>query len=679
MKINSALIYILVLAPVLLTFSGCAVQNGMGSHSRISGDWKRYENQQLAMVYNLSKERDIDFHDEKPQQKNNSSIKEGKKVASEGTSSRDITFTGPQNAAESSQAPRKIGNNRSKEKKFPLSIQLQDVGLKDLLDTLIVDCLDGSYILDAKSNPRISINLNGNFTRQNIVDALRLTLNSVNLSLVLQAGVYHVIPINKKSVVSSDLHILILSPHFVQVENLMVLLKNFVTAEGKMVTIQGSNILFIQDYPANIEKIKNIVRTFDVPFFANKYARIYTLHHAIVADVAEEFQKLLNEYNLFIVKEPSSVRLIPLPRLNKVVILASTPTALNFFDTWIRILDQENNNPANMSFYHYQPKYVQAKDLQVLLSSIFPKPKRDEHKGFECFVDQKANLLIIKASHDLYQKALDIIADIDKAPTQIYIKAVLAEIVLNDETSLGFNWFVRSGDVTFGSTMGNVTTDTLTLAITAKQFYSVLKLMIKDQDARIVATPHILVKSGESASIEIIDQVPVVKDFLATDVQQEGTTANKPSIEYKDAGVVLKVTPRLAGDNKIDIIVDQELSNAKPVTLVADLQSYEFSTRKVQTHLMLNDQESILIGGLMKNSYLWSRDSVPFLSDIPVIKYLFSARQDKLTRTELVLFLTPYIIRSPDTLKRFSDSVSRAYSRHAISVTNSQSPEPLIQ
>ena len=558
---------------------------------------------------------------------------------------------------------------------FPVSIQLDDVPLKDMLDTIIVDFLEASYVIEARPAQKVSINIQGPFSEADMLMTLQTALEAMSLTLVNHNGVYHVVPAKFGHSLAGGMQFVIRSPQHVKAENLLPILKDLISGGGKLFTIQGTNILLLLDYPENIRRALSIIAAFDVPFFANRHVRVYSLKNADAKDVAEEMKKLCNEYGLFVIKDPAHARVVPIERLNKVVTIASSKATLDFFDTWINILDQERTTPEREMIFIYEPVYCLASDLVNLLKNVFPKLDKDPENGLAANYDETSNVLVIKSEKSTYYKAREIIASMDKPSPQVYIQAVIAEIRLDDDMSMGFQWFFKHkfgsglehlGNLEMGSTMGNNATNALRVALTATDFYGFLNFMAQNQDAKIIATPHILVKDGEEASIEIKSEVPVIKSFLTTDVTQGGDSANQPSIEYKDAGIILKVHPRIISRDELEIKVDQEVSDPKEVMILGDLKSYEFSTRTVSTQLLLKDQESIMIGGLIKEDAQDTRTSIPYLDKIPLLKYLFKANESKMTRTELVLFLTPVIIYDPNQLEEFTSKLAALFSSSSL-------------
>ena len=551
-------------------------------------------------------------------------------------------------------------------KEIPVSIQFEGAQLKDILDTIIVEIMEGSYVLEAQPRQTLSFSIKGSFTPGDMLATLRIMFDSINLGLACHRGVYHIIPAKAATVIAEDMHMLIRIPQNVRVENLIPILKDLKSQSGKLVTIQGSNLLFMLDYPANTERAAALINIFDVAFFKDRHICIYSLKNALAADVVSELDKLLKQANVYTDKVPASVRLIPVQRLNKVVAFGTSAETMNYLDIWIDILDQEYDEADRAVFFTYMPKYCLAKDLSQLLSNLFPKLKKDEQKGLDAYAETEANLLVIRACRSVYYEARELIAAVDIQPTQVFVQAVLAEIMLDEDMDLGFEWFFNKkfgeANIEIGSTIGNLAGKALTISMVASDFYGILGQLINEQDAKILATPHILVKNKQEASIEIKTQVPVIKSFLTTDIQTAGTSAQQPSIEYKDAGVILKVQPNIISGDEVEIFIEQELSSPTEIILLEGLTSYKFDTRKIQTTLLLKDQQTILIGGLIKEDVSSQTSHTPWLGDLPLIKYFFRTESKSNTRTELVLFLTPTIVTDTNDLKKLTKQITALYS-----------------
>jgi len=159
---------------------------------------------------------------------------------------RDMSFPGKKDIYESDKPP--------PEKKGEPFFMEGYVDLKDVLDTIIVEYLESSYVMAANPSQKINIKIQGNFTKEDMLATLRIILDSVNLTLARRRGVYHIVANRVGTIMAENIQIMIFSPMYVKVINLIPILKDLKSKSGKLSTIQGSNILFMLDYPKILKR-----------------------------------------------------------------------------------------------------------------------------------------------------------------------------------------------------------------------------------------------------------------------------------------------------------------------------------------------------------------------------------------------------------------------------------------
>src|SRR5262249_21161757 len=156
--------------------------------------------------------------------------------------------------------------------------------------------------------------------------------------------------------------------------------------------------------------------------------------------------------------------------------------------------------------------------------------------------------------------------------------------------------------------------------------------------------PHLTAKSGNQAMIQVGDEVPIITSQRAASTQTGGNTDTLQTVQYRQTGVILTITPIVYGDNRVDITVTQEVSDVRdnPNTAIG---SPIIGSRTVSTTLTLADGRSAILGGLMEDSFSKGNRGVPFLKDIPILGQAFRTDSVSGRKTELVVLVTPMIIR----------------------------------
>ena len=662
--------HILVAIGLVLSLSGCVLP-GLGSHANRGGE-------KASSVYDLSNisragdelaaDRELNQPPTDKATADRGGEIKGKDPAKDKAALREIVDFPGVDPAKKGDDVVTLSNSDQGREGIPLTLQFEDAPLRDILDTIVIEVLGGSYVMGTTPTQKVSLNLQGSFSKQNLEEALRLVLESMDLTLAFSNGIYNVLPAKKGTVLAEDMQIMVLHPDYVKAENIIPLTLDLKSGAGKVAAMQGTNVLFMLDYPSNLAKMKQLVQVFDVPVFQNRYIRVYKMEHAVAVDVAKDLDAMLKDTSIFADKDPISVKVMPLERLNRIVVVTTNRKTIDYIDAWIATLDQPQSGDRELGLYYYIPKYSKAEDLAKFLGSVFKPPAQDPIDGMETYSDTKSNMLVMRTKKATYLKARTLIDTVDRAPRQVYIQAILAEVKLGKNMDMGFQWFLQqningrnSGALEMGSSLGDVTgkNKAYTLSLTAGEFFGYLSMMAANNTAKIIATPHIFVKDGDDASIEIKRQVPVIKSFLSTDIQQGGTSANQPSIEYKDAGIILKVKCRIPTDDQVEIDVEQEVSSPTEIALLGTLKTFEFNTRKLITKLLVRDQQTVLLGGMREQTSSLANVHVPLLGQIPVLKTLFNADTTEDTQTELVLFLTPVLVNDVSQLDGISKKLTK--------------------
>ena len=171
-----------------------------------------------------------------------------------------------------------------------------------------------------------------------------------------------------------------------------------------------------------------------------------------------------------------------------------------------------------------------------------------------------------------------------------------------------------------------------------------LQFFYKDDRVVIRSRPRLLVKSGETASIDVGNEIPVIIQRSDSDTQVDGSTRVLQDVTYRKTGVQLEIKPLVQANGLVDLQISQQLSEARPGAATSLTGSPTILNRQISTSLTLKDGGSLLMGGLISGNQSSGVSGVPFLSDMPVLGRLFRADSVQGDRTELLVMVTPYVI-----------------------------------
>ena len=274
------------------------------------------------------------------------------------------------------------------------------------------------------------------------------------------------------------------------------------------------------------------------------------------------------------------------------------------------------------------------------------------------------NSLVIWATPRDYRKIRKALDQLDILPLQVLIEATVAEVTLNNELRYGVEWFLHQGDFsTTLTTAANGVVGNLfqgfSALITGSDGTAVLKALETVTDVDVVSSPHLLVLDNQTARLQVGDQVPITVQ-QATSV----TNPNSPivnSIELRDTGVILSVTPRVNASGLVVMELQQEVSNVvKSETKTSSEQSTPtISQRQISSTVAVQSGETIVLGGLIQDNRDNSVSGLPYLARLPIIGPLFGTRSRTEDRTELLVLLTPRVLRGVVEARAITDEMRR--------------------
>lgn len=277
-------------------------------------------------------------------------------------------------------------------------------------------------------------------------------------------------------------------------------------------------------------------------------------------------------------------------------------------------------------------------------------------KDIRVVADNNNNALLIHAPKRDYKRIEAALRQLDITPNQVLIEASIVEVTLTDETKYGLQWYFEGG---LGNgwkgvgILGNSSTGTIssgqqgfsyTVTNPLGAVRAVLSAMADKQLVNVISSPSLMVLDNQTASIQVGDQQPIRS---ATTVTDGGVSTS--SITYKDTGVLLSVTPSVNAGNLITMQINQSITDVGNPDSATGQRS--FLQRMISSKVSVRSGETIVLGGLIRDNKGDGRQGVPWLQDIPVVGALFGTRTLSKTRTELLVMITPRVVRTEQDVR----------------------------
>lgn len=468
----------------------------------------------------------------------------------------------------------------------------------------------------------------------------------------------------------------------------------------------GRNAVLISGKPQQVQQAISALRVYDRPLMRGRVSTRLEPAFMTADQLTDRLIEVLRVQGYSANRSlgsPSSMLVLPLPTVNSVLLFATSQEALDYAASWARELDRPGAQAGTDSMFYYQVKNTKAIDLAKILTAslggmgggatsaaggtapVNPRAQARAQEGAVAtgtttaaaapaaganagaprqfgpalMVDEPRNALIYQGDPAQWERLRRLIQQMDRAPRQVMIEVTIAEVTLDDDNEYGLSWFAKHGFGRFGGSIyqgsgsGGANPDPSGGGLTylldvAGQNRLALTAFARDNRVSIISTPRLLVKSGNEANIDIGTEVPTITMQTTSDQQTGGNTNLLQAVQYRKTGVILKIKPTIYSDDRIDLDITQEVSEALPLESDATANSPSIFNRALNTSLSLRDGGSVVMGGLISSRTTDNDSGIPFIKDVPILGNLFKSRTLNKNKTELVLMIVPYIIESDE-------------------------------
>jgi general secretion pathway protein D len=360
------------------------------------------------------------------------------------------------------------------------------------------------------------------------------------------------------------------------------------------------------------------------------------------------------------------VILLPLASLNAVLVFTNSDTTTRHVSDWAVKLDRPNERGIGRNFFTYAVKHkdasVLAQTLEQLMGGAAARTANATAGGTAAagaparsssvVVDKGENTLIFQASAEEYSQITSLLQRLDRPSRSALIEVTVAELTVDNSSQLGIEWLfnqsLAGGATAVGNTLGGLPTGTAGFNFRVLGSAGGVKLLLNalasDNKATILSSPRVTARNGETATIQVGQEVPIVTSQQSTNTANAvGTTGVLQTIQYRSTGVILRVKPVIHSGDQIDLDVSQEVSAAQSTSTGVN-NSPTFSTRKVDTKLTLTNGATVMLGGLISDDSSLGDAGVPFLKDLPVVGNAFKSENRTTRKRELIVLITPYVL-----------------------------------
>ena len=570
-----------------------------------------------------------------------------------------------------------------------VTFHLVNAPVRAAAKAVLGDSLNLTYTVSPEVNANVTVRTASPVTKAEALKTFASVLTSSNIGLRRNdAGVLELIPSNRMRKSRTRLAVGRRAPtgpgETVQIVPLNHVSASDMTRLLQPVAPQGSvqpveeagNLIMVRGESTQVATVLDAVDVFDSDWLEGMSFELIQLGSADPVAIAAELKPMFAG-----TRGRSDVRIVPNTRLNAILIISPRERDILRARQWIAKLDAATSTVEHQA-YVYRIQNRSAVELAKLLENALSakqtvsskrnvavretgEPGREASSsatleadggnisrtfaGVRIVADEPNNSLLIMASPDQYEMIERILHHIDVAPRQILLEATIAEVTLNDQLRFGVKFFLernlnRTAFTDVVSGLVNSTFPGFSYLFSSSNVSIAVDALSEVTDVKVVSRPSLTVMDSRRAELQIGDQVPITTRTASSTSDPNAPVVNQVSL--KDTGVILAVTPRIAESGRVLLDIEQEVSDVVRTTS-SGIDSPTIQQRRVKTSVVVQDGETLVLGGIMQASKKGTREQVPVLGEIPILGSAFRRKVDREARTELVIFINLKVIHDP--------------------------------
>jgi general secretion pathway protein D len=595
-----------------------------------------------------------------------------------------------------------------------INLNFENAEIKSVVRAVLGDILNLNFTIDPGVSGTISLSTRRPIRREQLLPLLETALRSRGAIMVQNNGFVRIVPdrdavgmggVNVgKNAGTGGYGITALPLENISADALSKILEGFGAPAGSVRVDPERNLLIVRGSSGERQQLIDTALAFDVDWMRNQTVGIFPVRHTSPDAIISELGKLSGA---------TAITYQPIERMNAILAVAKSADAIQRASSWISRLDRTSDAGSRVRVYRL--KYADARRVAALVRDMFgsrgsqtqlgvesgllaPKAERVAARvapaakasttagsqtdarpdaagavdtpGFETgtatasiriTADVANNAIVV---HSGQQDAILIeraIRDLDRAPAQVAIEATIAEITLNDSLNNGVQFYLRGKWGAISQSQDNpplarvVPGLNLVLGNEASPKL-VLDALRAVTEVKVLSSPSLVVVDNQPAVLQVGDQVPITTRTAQAVTDPLAPIVN--SIDFRDTGVILRITPQVHADSTVGIDIEQEISSVKGANDGTETLTPTISQRRVKSTVSVADGQTLLLAGLISEQRSKGKSGTPGVIDIPLLGNILAGKNsDEKTRTELIIFIRPQVIRSMVDARRVAEGL----------------------
>ena len=562
-------------------------------------------------------------------------------------------------------------------------INFRDADIRSVIES-VAEITGKSFVLDPRVKGKVTIIAPQAIDSSLLYSAVLSAIQVQGFQAVEDGAVTRIVPFNQSfsfagGIGDNKLETQVLKIKYVQASTLVPVLKPMLSNGARLMAFAQSNYLVVSDIRSNINRLKALIKEMDDP--DHSMVEVINLDHISAAEAVHIAGQLkqLQKQDLSLVEDG----------LNNRVIVSGPGIARSAFKNMLKSLDIPSTKKGGVEVIYLD--YSRAVEIKpiidgMLKSDVFLRlagesaGDKKSKTSYQIEIDELNNALIIAASSAVIREVKNVVSKLDRSRPQVLIEAVIAELSEDQAKDLSANLVYTSknrggyltnfdgllstllgaglgdpSDESVAAALGQLPQSTLGVAgdfdgVTGKGMGVLIQALKTDGSTNILSTPSVVTLDNEEATLSVGEEVPFVTGSFSSISNNNSNSNPFTTVNREEVGVMLKVKPQISKGNAVRLEIEQESSKVKSGE--PGLQTTSKST--MQTNVMIQDGELLILGGLIEDQSDNTASKVPLLGDIPLLGRLFRSSNKSESQSVLMMFIRPTIIRNAEDARLLS-------------------------
>ncbi len=632
-------------------------------------------------------------------------------------------------------------------------IKFEDAPIADVVSLVLREIAKVNYVLHPPLNGTVTLSTQGPVSADQAVLLLEAALQANGLQMARDTrGTYHIgRPDAIKGIVPAlrqagsgplppGYGAIVVPLKYMGAGEMAAILRPMAPPDAIVRVDSVRNILVLVGTRTQAEGWLDVVNTFDVDLLKGMSVGVFPLKYVTTKEI-DVALRLLNSGSVGTAAAPTAsasaasstsltassplygaLRIIPIDRINSVMVVTPRSAYLDDARRWIEKLDQPGGNSPEAQLFVYSVQNGNAKHLSNVLNGLFGGSSSAQsqntasgvapgltsttnttagfgststgtniaagannqaagtskvqgsglttlalNSGLRVMADEINNVVLVYGTRGEYEKISATLKRLDVPPTQVLIEASIIEVSLTDDLKYGLQWVftdtARGSSGLLGTGMLSTAASAVlgatpagfsyTLRNSAGDVRAILNALADKSLVKVISSPSLMVLDNHTASISVGNQQPVR-------IGQTTTSGGviQDNIQYKDTGVNLAVTPSVNAGNMVTMQLNQSVTDVGQIDVATGQRS--FLQRQFASKVAVRSGEALVLGGLIRDNSTAGKSGLPGLQDIPILGNLFGATSNSINRTELLVIITPRVVRTPQDVREIGQDLKES-------------------